>query len=148
MSYLFTETSPEQITGLMPIISMGLDETYKRWHDSVDWTPRDIYNSIKQDKAQLNFIYEGKTRIGFIITRYFYTEFERTKYMHVWLMYLYPEYRRKIWRVLPEMSEFLVRKSKHDGARFIEMDTPRKGWDRLLNGKHMKRQRTVYRKEI
>ena len=148
MSFLFTETQPEQITGLMPMISVGLDETYKRWNKQVDWTPRDIYYSIKKGLAQLNFIYEDKTRIGLVITRYFLAEFEQKKYMHVWLLYLYPEYRRKIWRLLPELSEFLVKKSKRDGGRYIEMDSPRPGWDRLLYGRHMERNRTVYRKEI
>lgn len=146
--FLFTETQPEQITGLMPLISMGLNETYRRWKDSVDWVPGDIFNSIKRDRAQLNFIYEGKVRIGFVITRYFLTEFSNVKYMHVWLLYIYPEYRGKIRQVLPELAVFLVKKSTHDQAKYIEMDTPRGGWNRLLTGKFMRPHRAVYRREV
>lgn len=146
--YVFTEMSPAQLEGLWMFISPGAEEIFRRWKNNVDWVPQDLYRAIKKDRATCNFIYKGKDRIGFIVTRNFRTEFDGKAYQHIWLAYLYPEYRGQARRVLPEAMAYLERQARRYQARYIEMDTARPGWTRLLEQQDFRPHRTVYRKEL
>lgn len=148
--YVFTQMDPAQLEGLWIFISPGAEEIYRRFQDHVDWVPQDLFRAIKQDRATVHFIYQnhGKERIGFIVTRNFRTEFDGKPYQHIWLAYLYPEYRGQARMVLPEAMQYLERQARRHQVRFIEMDTARPGWIRMLEKEDFKPHRTIFRKEL
>lgn len=143
---VFSEMAPEQITGLWPHVGQAVDETYRRWKDFVGWVPNDLFAAVKKDTARIAFMYDKGVRIGFLVYRYFWEEFSHKKYMHIWLAYLYPEFRFRLRKYLPQGMEYLGKTAKRQSCNYIEMDTLRKGWGKLMPD--MKPQRVVYRKEI
>jgi hypothetical protein len=145
---IFSEMAPEQITGLWPHMGQGIDETYRQWQKYAEWVPNDIFTTIKKDQAKVAFMYRDGTRIGFLIYRYFWEEFSKTKYLHIWLAYIYPEFRGKIGDYLPQWSDYFVKVCKLNNCKYIEMDTMRDGWEKLLVKEGMNPRRTVYRKEL
>jgi ribosomal protein S18 acetylase RimI-like enzyme len=137
---------PEQIAGLWPHMGPGLDETYRRWQKYVEWVPNDFFNAVKKDRARVAFMYDKGRRIGFLVYRYFWEEFSNKKYLHIWMAYLYPEYRFKLKEYLPQGMEYLENTAKKQDCKYIELDSLRKGWGLLMPD--MKKQRVVYRKEL
>jgi hypothetical protein len=148
MPLVFSEVGSEQVNGLWPHISQGADETYRRWQDKVEWVPNDLFDTIRKDKAKVSFIYDDNKRIGFLVYRIFCEEFTMRKYLHIWLAYLYPEFRFKLSQYLPQGLNYLQKIAKYYDCTFIEMDSLRSGWERLLKEFGLKPRRIVYRKEI
>lgn len=145
---IFSEISPEQTAGLWPHLSQGIDETYRRWQKHVEWVPNDFFDSIRKDRAKVAFMYDDGKRIGFLIYRLFYEEFTNKKYLHIWLAYIYPEFRHRIRIYLPQWSDFFDKMVRFHGCRFMEMDSLRNGWTKMLDKFNMKLRRLVYRKEF
>lgn len=145
---VFSEMRAEQIDGLWVYLSDGVNETYRRWQKHLSWVPNDVFQTVRRDKAQVSFIYNNGTRIGFLIHRIFWEEFSNRKYMHIWFAYLYPEFRFKLKEYLPQGLDYLFKKAKSLSCYFIEMDSLRDGWRKALSDFNMKPRRLVYRKEI
>lgn len=148
MPLVFSEMSPAQVTGLWPHVSQGAEEIYRRWQKVVEWVPNDLYEAIRKDRARVSFMYDQGVRIGFLVYRIFWEEFTNKKYLHIWLAYLYPEFRFRLKDYLPQGLDHLSKTAKHYECKFMEMDSLRKGWQILLNDFGMKPKRLVYRKEI
>jgi len=83
-----------------------------------------------------------------VLTRKFKEEFNTTLYLHIWLAYLYPNYRGRAREFMPEVMDYLEKKAMKLGCKYMEMDSPRVGWQRLLMGHNMNKHREVYRKEM
>jgi hypothetical protein len=145
---VFSEVEPKQIDGLWPYLIPAIDEYQQRFGKEIDWTQTDVLQALKADTGRIVFVYQKGLRIGFMIVRGFQGEFKKQKYMHIWLGYLYPEYRGHIREYLPQAFDYLAKMAVKGGAQYIEMDTPRPGWKRLMSQIGMNLQRTVYRKEI
>lgn len=148
MALIFSELEPGQIEGLWPRYVPGLQEYLKRWPQNIEWKMEDVKQAIRKDTARIINVYIGKDQIGFVVYRRFYEEFSKHKYLHLWLGYLFREHRGRIKEFLPEVFEYLSKVSKRYGARYIEFDSPRKGWERIMDSLDMKPRRMVYRKEV
>jgi hypothetical protein len=145
---LFSELEPGQIDGLWPRYIQGLQEFSRRWPEHADWKMEDFKRSIRTDTARIVNCYDTGSMIGFIVYRRFKEEFSNKKYIHVWMAYIYPEHRGKISQYLPDAFEFLNKVGLKTGAKYIEFDSPRKGWGRLINRLNINTRRIVYRKEV
>lgn len=149
MKLIFSEVEPAQIPGLWVHLKPGIDEYLKRFSQHINWTGKDVLEALKKDTARTIFLYQGGERIGFMVVRGFREEFNaNSKYMHLWLGYLDKDHRGNIREYLPQAFDYLAKLASKSGAKYIEMDTPRQGWGRLMPDVGMTPNRTVYRKEI
>jgi len=143
---IFSKIGPEQINGLWPAIMEGVYDIFNRTQGTFGWTPFDVREAILRNSAELYMAYENNKRVGFVVLRNFIGEFNRSKYLHVWLGYLNKENRNKGF--LKPGMEWLIKEATKRNASYIELDSNRTGWGRKLLEYNMKPHRTVYRKEI
>jgi hypothetical protein len=148
MSLVFSAIDSDQTDGLWSKVRDGFAEVKRRWPNAVTWQPDNVQESLKGGSAQLVFIYDDMNRVGYFVVRKFREEFKMTPYLHIWMAYLYPEYRGKVRDYLPETMAYIERIAKQHSCQYIEMDSPRIGWKNLLRKFKMNQHREVYRKEL
>lgn len=148
MSLTFSEIEPGQIDGLWVRYIYGLQEYLNRWPKDIEWKMEDVKQAIRKNTARMVNLYDGKDQVAFLVYRHFEEEFSQTKYVHLWLGYIYSEHRGRIKEFLPDVFQYLNKISKKTGAKYIEMDSPRVGWERVMNRFGMNPRRIVFRKEV
>jgi hypothetical protein len=148
VNLIFSEIEPGQIDGLWHVLSPAVDEFRQRFGEHMEWTGKDLKSALKSDAGRTIFVYDGKDRIGFIVVRRFTEEFTKAKYLHLWVGHLFRKYRGRIREFLPEVFVYLKKMAHNDGAKYIEMDSPRMGWERIMQRYGMVPKRMVYRQEV
>lgn len=145
---ILSEIEPGQIDGLWNRYVPALDEYLRRWPHNIEWKKDDVKDAIRKKTARLVNVYDGDNQVAFFLYRNFQEEFGNTKYIHLWLGYVYPDHRGRVREFLPSMFQYLNKISRKTGAKYIEMDSPRSGWERIMERFEMNPRRTVYRKEV
>lgn len=122
-------------------------EIYRLSNGTFNWKVPDVKAALENKKALACFVYYHGVRVGFFVLRFFEDEFNRKKYVHVWLAYQYPDIHPEIDLVV-ETWGWIEKEARKLGAVYIEWDSNRAAWQKRAVDLGAKPHRTVYRKEL
>jgi hypothetical protein len=130
MSFAFVDTKPDEIIKALPILRDSMEE-FTKLRD-VFWSSEQLYGALFLGMAHLTLILQDDDLFGFSVHRWMIENTTSLKYMHIWLFYVLPEHRNESKEGIEATKEYLVQKCRDNGNDFMEFQTSREGWGRML----------------